>query len=121
MWEGATEAHEAFEAARTLSRALASVRTGEAESLMAEIEKIAPAPREEFGGGYFRRRAPAGPPTLDGVSQELISAAMAMQEAETPPTLREMKACDQARDRLREVLDTWHDLEARGARITGEG
>jgi hypothetical protein len=117
MYEGAVAAHEAYERARAMVAALEADRTPEAAALKAQVEELAPAPRGGgFGGGGFRRAAPSGPPTLDGVSQELMNAAMAMQEAETAPTARQVAACDEARSRFEEVMARWLALEARGPR-----
>jgi len=112
MYDGALAAHRAYEQARTLVARLDADRTPEAAARKAQVEELAPALRGGGGGGFFRRAAPSGPPTLDGVSQELISAAMAMQEAEVAPTARQVAACDEARSRFQEVMGRWHALEA---------
>ncbi len=67
---------------------------------------MAPAPRP-VSFRRFGRGAPAGPPTLDGVSQTLMSAAMAMQAAEVAPTARQVAACEEARAQFREVMERW--------------
>ena len=116
MWEGAVAARAAYERARELSAALERDQSAEATALKAQVEELAPAPRGGgTGGGFFRRAAPTGPPTLDGVSQELMSAAMAMQEAEVAPTARQVAACDEARARFDDVMERWQTLEARGS------
>jgi len=82
-------------------------------ALKAEVEGLAPKPRPAGAGRFFGGGAPAGPPTLNGVSQSLMSAAMAMQEAEVAPTARQIAACDTARAQLLEVMGRWKALQAR--------
>jgi len=84
-------------------------------ALKAEVEALAPAPRPPDPLRFFRP-APEGPPTLNGVSESLIRAAMSMQEAEVGPTERQVAACDAARAQLQEVMQRWNALRTRGAR-----
>jgi hypothetical protein len=111
MWEGAWSAHTAYEEARAMVAELRMVQTPEAATLVAQVEALAPAPPEGgFGGRRLRRAAPSGPPTLNGVSQEMMSAAMAMQDAEVAPTARQVAACEAARSRFRAVMEQWSAL-----------
>ncbi|MGW8265528.1 MAG: dihydroxy-acid dehydratase domain-containing protein, partial [Longimicrobiales bacterium] len=118
MYDGALAARAAYEEARALVGELDMDRTSEAAALKAALEDLAPAPESSgFGGRRFRRAAPSGPPTLNGVSQELMSAAMAMQEAEVAPTARQVAACEEARSRFEEVMARWHALGAGGSSL----
>jgi len=120
MYDGAVAAHDAFQGARELLTALEGRRIPDADALRAEVEALAPTPQEGgFGGRRFRRGPPSGPPTLDGVSQEMMSAAMAMQEADVAPTARQIAACEAAQGRYDDAMARWHDLEARVIRALG--
>jgi photosystem II stability/assembly factor-like uncharacterized protein len=110
MYDRAVEADAAYREARALvARLDGAGRAG----VRAEIEALAPEPQPSafgrFGGG------PSGPPTLNGASQALISAAMAMQEAEVAPTARQIAACDAARAQFEDVMAQWAALSARAA------
>jgi len=112
MYNDAAAAHAAFDAARALS-----ARVSDA-ALKARIDSIAPAParggaggRGGFGGGR-RGGGPQGPPTLDGVSNSLIAAAMAMQGADVTPTATEVAACNRARAQFQAVMARWKALES---------
>jgi hypothetical protein len=110
MYDDAVAADAAYEAARALVARLGGA--GDA-ALRGEVEALAPAPRT--GGGGFFGGTPAGPPTLNGTSQALISAAMAMQEADVAPTARQVEACAAARSQFEDVMAQWRALEARAS------
>ncbi|MEZ5290568.1 MAG: hypothetical protein R2745_05770 [Vicinamibacterales bacterium] len=106
MYDGAVAANAAYVEARALL-----ARVGSDAALSADLRALAPDPRP--AAGRFGAPAPAGPATLDGVSRGLMAAAMAMQEAETRPTARQVAACDTARTQLQEVMRRWSALKAR--------
>jgi len=109
MWDGANTARAAFAEARALAAKL-SAEAG-ADEFKAALDSIAPAPVRGRGrgpGGRFG--APAGPPTLSNVSGTLLSAALAMQGAEVPPTARQVAACASATRQLNEVMVRWTTL-----------
>ena len=81
-------------------------------ALRQELTALAPAP-SAGGGRGFRRAAPSGPPTLNGASAALMSAAMSMQRAEMAPTERQIAACDAAREQYRQVMERWETLRLR--------
>jgi photosystem II stability/assembly factor-like uncharacterized protein len=112
MYVGAVAAHAAYEEARALVARLETSRS----NLEAEVEALAPAPRPRERRRPFGPQPPAGPPTLDGVSESLIRAAMSMQEAEVGPTEKQVAACEAARAQLREVMQRWNALRKRMAR-----
>jgi len=113
MYEGAVAARAAYDQAREMVERLGPSTDPRTAEWKVQLEGLAPAPRAGGGGGFFRRSAPSGPPTLDGVSTEMINAAMAMQEAEEAPTARQVAACDQARTRYLEIMERWRGLQAR--------
>ncbi len=112
MYDGAIAANGAYEAARALVAKLDASGAVDA-ALKAEVEALAPRPRPAGSGRFGGGGAPAGPPTLNGASQTLMSAAMAMQEAETAPTARQIAACDAARAQLKDVMQRWNALRTR--------
>jgi len=105
MWEGAHAANAAFEEARALVARLEAAGDTEAK---ARVEALAPAPSQRSSRYYS---APAGPPTLSGVSQAMMSAAMAMQAADVAPTARQIAACEEAGAQFQEVMRAWRALK----------
>ena len=113
MYDGAVAAHTAYEQARALVKALDAAGGQDAAAFKAQVEAVAPAPRPQ-PAGFFRRAAPSGPPTLNGASDELMGAAMSMQEADVAPTARQVDACKEARTRSDDVMGRWRQLAASG-------
>ncbi len=113
MYDGAVADHAAYEQARGLVRALDAAGGQDAEAFKAQVDAVAPAPRPR-PAGFFRRAAPSGPPTLNGASDEMMTAAMAMQEAEVAPTARQIAACDEARTRSEDVMGRWRQMATTG-------
>jgi hypothetical protein len=111
MYDGAVAAHTAWEEARALVARLDAAGGASAVALKERVEALAPAPRPRTFG-FFRGGAPSGPSTLNGASDALMSAAMAMQEADVAPTARQIAACDQARAQYRDVMAQWSALQA---------
>jgi len=111
MYDGALETHAAWVEARALVERLDGMGSAGA-SLKADVEALAPAPQPR-SFAFFRGGAPSGPPTLNGASDAMMSAAMSMQEAEVGPTDRQVAACDAARAQGREVMERWRALQAR--------
>ena len=114
MYDAALTVNAAYEEARALVTRLDAVGPT-AAALKAEVEVLAPRPRPAGPGRGFGGGAPTGPPTLDGVSLSLMSAAMSMQEAEVAPTARQIAACDAARALMQDVMKTWAALRTRAA------
>ncbi|MBW7932586.1 MAG: glycoside hydrolase, partial [Gemmatimonadaceae bacterium] len=112
MWDGANTARAAFIDARALAAKLANENGGDAAAFKAALDSIAPAPVRGRGGrGFGRFGAPAGPPTLSSVSGAMLSAAMAMQGAEVPPTARQVAACTNASKQFDDVMKRWTVLK----------
>ena len=105
MWDGATAADAAYQEARAMVAELDAAGTPEAAARKAKIEALAPPPAPGGFGGFGRRGgAPSGPPTLQSVSQAMMSAAMAKQEGEVRPTARQIAACEAARAQYQDVM-----------------
>ena len=113
MYDAALTANAAYEEARALVTRLDAAGPT-AAAFKTEVEAVAPKPRPAGPGRGFGGGAPTtGPPTLDGVSQSLMSASMSMQEAEVAPTARQIAACDAARGQMQDVMKTWAALRTR--------
>jgi hypothetical protein len=113
MYDGAVAANAAYLAARALVEKLEAAGPATA-ALKAEVESLAPRPRPTTPGPFPGAPVSSSGPTLNGASQSLMSAAMAMQEAEVGPTARQVAACDAARAQLQEVMRRWNALRDRG-------
>jgi len=115
MYDGAVASHAAYARARDLVAQLDKVQSDDARALAARIEAVAPAPKPAATGpGAFAfggQPTPAGPPTLDGASRAMMTAAMAMQGADDTPTAREVAACARAEAQYRAALSQWTALE----------
>jgi photosystem II stability/assembly factor-like uncharacterized protein len=116
MYDGARASTGAYAQARALAARLDSAGGSDAAAFKAQVESLAPAPRAAprggGAGGFFR--GPAGPPTLETLSGTLLSAAMAMQNADVTPTASQVAACDSARARSRDLLGRWNTLKGAG-------
>lgn len=116
MWDGAMAANGAYEEARAMAAGLGASQA----DLKSRLDAIAPAQAAGGGGGRggggFGGRGggggPSGPPTLSAVSQAMMSAAMAMQEAEMAPTARQIAACDAARAQFQDVMRRWEAIKS---------
>ena len=78
----------------------------------AAVEALAPPPQPRSSRRSYMVAGPAGPPTLQSVSQTMMNAAMAMQQAEVAPTIRQIEACREARSQFREVMARWNAVKA---------
>jgi hypothetical protein len=115
MYDAALAANAAYEEARAMAARLEAQGGAEAAALKARVEELAPAPRPPATGGP-PGAAPAGPPTLEGIRNTLLAAAMAMQDAEVAPSAREIAACEAARAQWAELLAKWNALNGRSGR-----
>jgi hypothetical protein len=114
MYDGAKAAHEDAEHARALSAALAKLDGEGVAALRARLDSLAPSAAK--AGRGRRGRGPRGgatpAPTLASVSNELLGAAMAMQEADVAPTAEQVAACARARAEAAEVMRKWNSVVA---------
>ena len=120
MYEGARAARAAYTQARALVAALDAASGDDAAKFKATVEALAPAAPAAGGGGRGAGGAGGGArggagavaaqPTLQSVSAEMLSAAMAMQGSEAAPTGRELAACTTARAQSAAVIAKWTKL-----------
>ena len=125
MYEGARAAYAASTQARALATQLSALAGDDLTALRAAVDALAPAAPGGAGGG--RGGGPPAPgasagqagrgaaggaasATLQSVSNEMLSAAMAMQAAEFAPTAREVAACATARTNAAAVMAKWTAL-----------
>jgi photosystem II stability/assembly factor-like uncharacterized protein len=128
MYDGARAAGAAYTAARALAARLDSARRDAprgpaADAFRAQLAALAPARGRGAEGGSPAASAPVGSavpaaPTLDGVRDALLAAAMAMQGAEVAPTADQVAACARARAQLAAAMARWADLQV-SARALG--
>ncbi len=112
MYRGAVAAHAAYTQARALVAEIEKLSGSDVAAFQAQVESLAPAPASRPRG--FFRRGPAGPPTLESVSNAMLGAAMAMQGADVAPTAGQAAACDRARAQSAQVTARWTALKMTG-------
>ena len=86
----------------------------EGSPLRAQIDSLAPPPARGGGrrGGFGRRGGAGGAtPTLNGASDALLAAAMAMQSADVTPTASEVAAAERAQTQANDVMARWNALK----------
>ena len=117
MYTGAIAVHAAYGDARTLVTVLRTLPGEDLIAFRAQVESLAPAPvRGGRGGGGGGRGggAPAGPPTLESASTGMMSAAMAMQDADATPTAKQIATVARARATGATVMKQWSTLSTSG-------
>jgi len=115
MYEGARAAQTTYTQARALVAALGTLSGEDIVAFKAALDALAPAGPGGGGGGRGGggRGAAGGAaggaaaPTLQSVSTDMLSAAMAMQAAEFAPTAREVAACATARTNAAATMAKW--------------
>lgn len=113
MWDHANTARTVLAEARALSVELANATSPDAVALKAAIDSIAPASAPSRGRGFGGRfGGTSSAPNLLSVEGALLSAAMAMQDADLPPTARQAAACLNASKQLDALLARWKVLKA---------
>jgi photosystem II stability/assembly factor-like uncharacterized protein len=115
----AVAARAAWTEARALSASLAQAGTPAAAALKGKVDSLAPAPvgggaaGGRGGGGRGGAGAGATPPaTLDGVSNALHAAALAMQGADVAPTANQLAAAAKAEQAYVAIMARWTALKA---------
>ncbi len=115
MYDGAVAAHAALVQGRTFAAVLDTLSGAGVDAFKAQVESLAPAPTPpQRGFGFFRRSAPEGPPTLESLGTAMLSAAMAMQNADVTPTADQIAACNSARAESQTVMARWNALKTTG-------
>jgi photosystem II stability/assembly factor-like uncharacterized protein len=117
LYDEAAAAHRAFVQARGLAARLDTTQAAEL-AFRARLDSLAPAPARRGGrggrGGRFGGAGGATAPTLETVSNELLSAAMAMQGADVTPTARQVAAAQRARSDAASLTTRWTALTTSG-------
>ncbi len=105
LYEGAADTHRAYTDARTLSGRLGATEA----TRKARVDSLAPtgATPARLGGRGRRGVAPVAGATLQGASDALMAAAMAMQGADVTPTADQVTAAARARAQYAEVMGRW--------------
>ncbi len=116
MYNGAVAAHKAFLEARTVMQQLAKMSGADVDALKAQLEPLSPsgAPQRQRGGRRGGRGGGAGTatPTLEAVSNTMLSAAMSMQAADMTPTAVQVAAVAAARKTSATVMPEWTKARA---------
>ncbi|HEX3867762.1 MAG TPA: hypothetical protein VHV78_13465, partial [Gemmatimonadaceae bacterium] len=121
LYDGAATAHTAYRQAREVAAQLGRVSGVDVSALKAVIDSIAPPAaaggrggRGGRGGGRggFGGAAAEGPPTLEGASAAMLTAAMAMQNADVTPTASEVANAARARTQQTVAMARWAKVKA---------
>uniref|UniRef100_Q01XN3 Sortilin N-terminal domain-containing protein n=1 Tax=Solibacter usitatus (strain Ellin6076) TaxID=234267 RepID=Q01XN3_SOLUE len=93
------------------------------DTLIKQLEDIAPvaapdagggrAGRGGGGGGFGAPAEPLPPPTLATIGGQMVGAVMAMQGAEMPPTAAQLQACTQQDAAYTALMARWSALKAK--------
>ena len=112
MYDKSVAAHAAFGQARALIAQLDKMSGADVDALKAVLEPLAPSSAQVRNVRAIRRRGPAtaATPSLEGVSNTLLAAAMAMQNADVAPTAVQIAACNAARTQAAPVLAQWNSI-----------
>ncbi|HKN65404.1 MAG TPA: hypothetical protein VJW73_03965 [Gemmatimonadaceae bacterium] len=111
LYDRAVATHAAYLQARTLASSSAN------SALRAQLDSLAPPARGGGRRGGFGRRGAAAnaTPTLNGASDALLAAAMAMQSADVTPTAAQVAAADRARAQANAAMARWNALRSSAA------
>jgi len=114
MYEGAKTARATAERARSLAAKLDGMEGADIAAFKEQLNSVmappAPGGRGQGGGRGGRGGGGAAQSSFDGVSASMMTAAMAMQNAEAAPTGREVAACADARGQLAALTAKWTKL-----------
>ena len=116
LYDRALATHAAYLQARALASSTAD------NALRAQLDSLAPASARGGGRrGGFGRRGGAGnaSPTLNGASEALLAAAMAIQSADVTPTAAQVAAADRARAQANAAMARWNALRSSAQRRGG--
>jgi len=123
MENQAMTAAAAYNEARALVEKLkARPQSAANDALIKQVEAIAPlpgAPSEDAGGrggrggGFGAPMQPLPTPTLANIAGQMITAVMAMQGSEMPPTAAQLQACSQQEAAYAGLMAKWAALKAK--------
>jgi photosystem II stability/assembly factor-like uncharacterized protein len=123
----AVTAAAAYQDARaTLEKLKARPQSAANDSLIQQVEAIAPvvaAPADGGrggrggggggGGGFGAPAEPPAPPTLANIGGQMVGAVMGIQGSEMPPTAAELKACAEQEAAYTALMAKWAALKAK--------
>jgi hypothetical protein len=112
LYDRALATHAAYVEARALAGNVSD------PAMRSQLDSLAPAPVRAGGrrGGFARRGGGNVPQTLNGASDALIAAAMAMQSADVAPTASQLAAAARARSEANAVMTRWTTIRSRAKR-----
>ena len=111
LYDRAVALHRAYMDARQLASSAQASAT-----LKAQLDSIAPRAARPAARGFGRRNASAETVTLNGASDALLNAAMAMQSADVAPTSMQIAAADRAKAQATAAMARWTALRSTAAR-----
>ncbi len=125
MYTSAVAAHNAYEKARAWSEKLGAMSGADVQAFKVRVDSLAPAEaagggrggrggRGGFGGGRGRGGGGNAPPTLNGASNALVSAAAALSTADVAPTATRLSAASSAQAEAASVMREWTALSTTG-------
>jgi hypothetical protein len=118
MYDGAWAAHTAYLQARALSAQLDKASGDDVAAFKRQVDSLAPPQaaggRGGRGGGRGRGGGGAPAPTLEAAANAMMSAAMAMQNADVAPTAGQVATVTRARAEGAEVMRRWNALKTSG-------
>ncbi len=118
MYDRAAETRNELQKARALQTQLEKLQGADAAAFKLKVDSLAPAPaaggRGGRGGGGRGGAGTNAPSTLESVSNALLTAAMAMQNADVAPTANQIAACSAARTQAAATLARWTVLKTTG-------
>jgi photosystem II stability/assembly factor-like uncharacterized protein len=116
MYNGAVDAHKAFGRARGVMQQLEKLSGADVDALKAQLEPLSPSGSPQRARGGRRGGRGGGPgtatPSLETVSNTLLGAAMAMQNADVGPTAVQVATCAAARKQAASVMPQWTSFQA---------
>jgi hypothetical protein len=120
MEDGARSAVAAYKEAREM---LAKAQAAHNDALVKQLEALAPevvAPAGGGGrggggggGGFGGPPEPPTPANLSNIAGRMVTAALAMQASEMPPTDAEVKACNDQQAAYTALMAKWSALKAK--------
>jgi len=118
VFADAVAAHAANEQARALVAQLDKLTGDDVAAFKRQVDSLASAPTAGRGGrggrGGGRGGAAASSPTLESVSNTLMTAVMAMQDADVAPTAGQVAAAARARTEASGVMRKWTTIKTTG-------
>ncbi len=126
LYDGATAAHDEYVRARALAADLDKVQGVDVSGFKAQLDSIAPPAAGGGGGGRGGRGGRGGGgggrggdgaaagPTLEAASGAMMTAAMAMQNADVTPTADQVANAGKARAESTVAMAKWTKLKTTG-------